>query len=487
MTPLIIAIIITTLIYALVIAPRKPGLALISSLGVAVAFILAAVSRRDEFASLLAPIIFMVTLFAMLITCPEDNRRQWPYVLARWTLITIAAFLLVVALAMLLDFTPIVAILLALLPLFIVIAIVAAVQNVFDRPRTIAHNIVATLYTATQQNLPLATALRMAATGRNDPSSDIFRHISNWLGSGFSLSESIQRGYPKCPGHILAMIAMAQRVDQVPLALKCLQDDLARQAQERRRFKPIQPAYPLLVITVTYMVTLGLITFVVPKFKDIFADFGCKIPPITIALVDFARLTYGWLGLLLVAAIFILGPLSVWLKLRPRKPDDPALLSRMADTLKWRLPLLHWFEKNYSLTRTIELLRLSINAGAPLDHAIANACQLDVNHCFRKRLDHWRRAVNAGQDPALAALHAHLGRPLAWAFDQRVNPANTPAVLEVLERFYRSNYNYLLHLARTFLWPLVILTLAAFVGLVCYAMFVPLVELINQTALTAIP
>jgi type II secretory pathway component PulF len=80
---------------------------------------------------------------------------------------------------------------------------------------------------------------------------------------------------------------------------------------------------------------------------------------------------------------------------------------------------------------------------------------------------------------AAAAIRNRVGSALAWAFDTRVNQGNTPAVLDMLESFYRSNYSYRVNLARFVLWPSMTLAMACIVGFVACAIFAPIVAAIN--------
>ena len=152
----------------------------------------------------------------------------------------------------------------------------------------------------------------------------------------------------------------------------------------------------------------------------------------------------------------------------------------MGDFVKWHLPVLHWFEKNYSMVQTVELLRLSLNAGCTVNNAIANTLDLDVNNSFRKRLQKWLTRVEAGDNIAAAAKKSGLGSTLAWAFDDKVNQGNTLFILETLESFYRSNYSYYVNLARFIIWPCVTVAMGVMVGFVVFAIFSPGVAIIHN-------
>jgi type II secretory pathway component PulF len=337
-----------------------------------------------------------------------------------------------------------------------------------------------------RQNLPLPMAIESAAGGRKDRRSITLQRIQKWLVQGYSLSQSIKRGYPKCPGYAVAMIAAAERIDQLPLAIGAIEADMVTRADESRKIRPVHPLYPVVVMSFTLFILLFIMHFVIPQFKIVLEETaeGATLPAPTrllIAVANFMAYEYGWLiGLVLAIILLVVIPVSIRIKFRPRRPEKPYLLSRIGDFIKWHLPVLRWFEKNYSMVQAVELLRLSLNAGSTVDDAIANTHSLDVNNCFRKQLKRWLEKVQRGDNIATAAREVKLGSPLAWAFDDQVNQGNTLAILEMLESFYRSNYSYHVNLARFIMWPCIILVMGATVGFVVYAIYSPLIAIIEQ-------
>lgn len=347
--------------------------------------------------------------------------------------------------------------------------------------------VVSTIGASMRQNLPLSLALASAATGRNDQTSLTLGRIAHWLTEGYKLSEAIERGYKHCPGSVIAMITAGERIGQLPGALKVIEQELAEKGSEHRKVQPVNPGYPLVVIVFAVTITSGLMVFVLPSFQAIFADMGVELPLITRALLRFADMFGGVLSSLLMICTFIILPVAVSLKFRPRRPSRPYSTSVLGDLLKWHLPILHWFERNYSVYRTVAFLKLSLKSGSTVDDAIAGAAELDVNLCYRKRLRNWLARVRQGQGITEAARDCRVGVNIAWAFDQQVNKGNTLGTLEMLESAYRSNYSYVVNLARFILWPFVTLGLALMVATIVYAMFAPLVALIEHTILMSAP
>jgi len=434
---------------------KYPAIALVTSPFVAGMMIFIGVADENTAVVVIAPGIFIVTIIDVLLSKPESDLEQWPKKYAKWILGIFALLFLLIIMAVSIG------------PFFIggIMFFVLFVGSVIAYGLTSRHAtdayIISTIGSSMRQNLPLPMALESASSGCTDNRSRILNGIRKWMVQGYSLSESIIRGYPTCPGYALAMIAAAEKIDQLPRA--------------------------------PFFILLSVMTFVIPSFKVALEEMieGAALPAATrflIGITNFVAYEYAlliWPALILFFIAIIIA--SIYSKFRPRRPDRPYLFSRMGDFMKWHLPVLHNFEKNYSLVQIVELLRLSLNAGCPVNEAIENTLGLDVNNCFKKRLRRCLKKVERGKNIAAAIRQCGLGSPLAWAFDEKVNQGNTPAILETLESFYRTNYSYSVNLARFIMWPCLILFTGAIVGFVIYAIFSPSIVVITSLMDQVIP
>ena len=471
---------ILILVLYVILGYKKPGIAVITVPIICFLVGFAAVLRETFENIFFAPIIFVATLAAVLLAKREPDSEQWPQTWAKWILVSFA-FLLLCATVLVL-FGPLGPIGLV----FFVLFIGAIISYGLTSRHAIAAYVISTIGSSMRQNLPLSMALESAAGGRADTRSIILQRIQKWLVQGYSLSESIKRGYPKCPGHAVAMITAAERIDQLPLAIGAIEADMVTKADDRRIIRPVHPLYPVILMGFTLFILLSVMKFVIPQFKSVLEEMigEAGLPVATqllIGVTNFVTYEFAWLIWLTFAlTILVVVPISIRVRFRPRRPEKPYLLSRIGDYIKWHLPVLHWFEKNYSMVHVVELLRLSLNAGYTVDDAIDNTLGLDVNNCFKKRLREWLEKVKRGDNIATAVRESKLGSALAWAFDEQVNQGNTLSVLETLESFYRSNYSYYVNLARFIMWPCVTLIMGVMVGFVVYAIFSPSITVIKS-------
>ena len=419
---------------------------------------------------------------------PES--RQWYHWWAWWLLLAIVMVLLAGAILAGLGFFIGGYILPLLFVLGIVVFIASLAHYGLTSRRVTVMSVFTTLGASMRQNLPLPMALDCAACGQEGSLPFIFRGIKTWLVNGYPLAEAVRRGYPRCPSRALAVLAAGERIGQLPAALRTIEKDLKASETDRRRLQPVHPFYPVAVLIFAFLVVLATMQFVMPTFQGVLQEMvGRKLPAATrtlLAITDaIIHPRSGWLPLGLLVTIVAGG--GLYGLSRKRRPEAPYLHTWVIDSVKWFFPMSRWFERNRSLVQVVELLRLSLHAGCPVNEAIRSTLQLDVNVLFRSRLVGWLRRVERGENIADSARRCGLGSALTWAFEGGAQTGNTPAVLEMLESYYRFNYSYRVNLARFILWPLGIVALGATVGFVVYAVFSPLVAILVSLSGTVTP
>src|SRR2546421_5737180 len=135
----------------------------------------------------------------------------------------------------------------------------------------------------------------------------ILREIQTEVESGQTLSKSMQK-YPKVFNNLFIGLVRAGEVGGVlEEALQRLSHFLEKDMELRRKVKAAL-TYPAIVVVVAILIVLGLCTFIVPKFIELFRDLGVKeLPWMTQSLVDFSDFlkTKWWMGLMIVAALYM--------------------------------------------------------------------------------------------------------------------------------------------------------------------------------------
>jgi type II secretory pathway component PulF len=464
----------------------KPAIAVVTAPFAAGTLTVVAMGQESLVLLFTAPLLIVVSMSAVIVATHGAESESWRH---RWAARLLIA---VVGLAFIMTaFTVIAAgvgaFLVVLFLIGLVVIFVALVAFSFVSRRAAVMNVFSTIGSSMRQNLPLPMALDCAAAGRGDVTAFLLQRIKTWLVKGYALSEAIQRGYPQCPPRALSMIAAGERVGQLPAAVRAIEMDMKARSTERLRLRPVHPAYPVIVLIIVFFLVTGLMTYVIPQFKAVLEEMTSgQLPAATRILLGIMQTLLYEINPAVYLGVIILIFVWPWVhrSLRRRRPGRLRLYAWAIDLFRWHMPIVHWFEKNQSMVQVVELLRMSLQAGCPVNEAIRGTLQLDVNLVFRARLARWLRRVERGEDIGAAARRCGLGSALGWAFD---SSAETPAVLEMLESHYRSNYSYGVNLARFILWPLGIILLGATVGFVVFAFFSPLVATISELSTTVYP
>ena len=154
--------------------------------------------------------------------------------------------------------------------------------------------------------------------------------------------------------------------------------------------------YPvILVIGVIGLVTM-LVTFVIPKFSELFSDLGQKLPPMTEFTISTALTAKKYLPLIVIAIVVIYLLLNRWAKTQSG--------AELLDRFKLNLPIVGSIWQRYQIAVFSRMMSTLLSGGLPLVTALETAGQSMASRlivrgitrppraCARARP--WRRAWN---------------------------------------------------------------------------------------------
>ncbi len=461
-----------------VFAWKKPGWGLVLlPFAIGVIVMVGLIEPVYEIIIIMGAFLFPVTL-GIVRWAPSSSSLEMPWhkTVAKTVIIFFQYLFLLVILCYLLNVFG------GILFLLLIVGILRFFQI---RKYSLTMDVLSAIGMSMRQSLPLPTALITASHGQKRKEAQIFESIAHWLTQGYPLSEAMARGYRKCPSDLLASISVAEKMNQLPEAIKTLHADLSEKVNDLKQIQPVQPWYPFVVLFLAFNVVLGLMYFIVPVYAEVLSDMSdgrSGLPAATQVLLNMSMWLKGRHGLniLLVLLPFTwIGLHLLYARFRKRNPQQPRLLSQLGDWIKWHLPFWGWFEKVRSQLQLTETLKIGLSAGYPVNTTLRNAINLDMNYCFQKRLLKWLEKIEQGQNIAGAASRFGVGKMLAWALDESVNKGNAPVLLQTLEEVYRARYNYRSKILNAVFCPLMVVALAACVGFVVYAMFLPMVLMIQ--------
>ena len=332
---------------------------------------------------------------------------------------------------------------------------------------------------AVRLNLPLPRMLSAATTSERGTLALRLMHVRALVEEGAPLGAALEAAVPEMPHRESSIIAASERIGRLGGGIDhCLR----QRAQALRRSSMDEQvfyrAYPLVMVVMLSFVIGMVMVFVLPKFEQIFQDFGVELPWITRTIFGIAREIGPALLFAIVAAALII--CAMWLFQVVNPARSRGMLPRRArDRMFWVLPLLHAVERDRGLADAFDLLAEAFTIGTPADRALAEAASLGVNEVLRQRLHRWTLAVSSGASLGDGARAASLP-PLVVGMLSNVSATAAAAdVFAFLARYYRTRFSRTAALLEGAIVPLVTFFFAFLVLAVALAMFMPLIALIQ--------
>src|SRR5688572_29922567 len=155
--------------------------------------------------------------------------------------------------------------------------------------------------------------------------------VGDEVEGGGTLSDAMSK-YPKAFDKLYVnMIAAGEAGGVLDLILARLADFMEK-AQRLKKKVIGAMIYPAVVISIAVGIVSMIMIFVIPKFEQIFKDFGTKLPTITQILLDVSRwfADWGWAYVLASPVVFVL----LWRLIRISEGGKYA-----TDAIKLKIPI----------------------------------------------------------------------------------------------------------------------------------------------------
>ena len=211
--------------------------------------------------------------------------------------------------------------------------------------------------------VPVVEAIEVVRLQTADPTlSKELVVVRDEVENGGSLSDAFARFPTTFPPVAVGLVRAAEAVGDLSGMFEQLADWLQREQRIRRQVRSAL-AYPVLLTIVGSLITILLVTFVMPRFEAIYAQRSADLPPLTEAVLGVGRfITSGW-------TIWI--PSLLGITVLATVARRAKFVSRVLEVIRFDAPLLRSVIRPADLARTTRTLGVLLTAGVPLLDAIA--------------------------------------------------------------------------------------------------------------------
>ncbi len=323
--------------------------------------------------------------------------------------------------------------------------------------------------------VPLERGLLVAARGLRGRLGRITSALGNRLNRGESLIEALEGEKQVLPPLYRAVVEAGARSGQLPVALEGLAQ-YVRGYSEARSAIGLALWYPMVVLCLAYVLLVGLVMLVVPRFLDAFESLGLAAPSALRWLGKVGELAdYWWL-----AGPIALGVLAIaWAR-------SGAAAQFQSASWNW-LKLFPWMKSilaNYEAANFCELLALLLEHQVTYPEALELAADSTGNPRMMRGARVLAQAIGRGQalPDVLATVKPNTFLPmLRWVLATGQEQGSLTRSLRNLAGHYRRRGKFLAEKLSVFLPTLIMVALGASATLFyALALFVPIIKLLGQ-------
>jgi len=342
----------------------------------------------------------------------------------------------------------------------------------------------------TRLNLPLPVALQLAAQTERGAVRRVLFRCGQMTQLGLPLAEALRRAYPRCPGTALSALVVAERANTIPAMLSEWAPRLERHFTHRQFNLTARFGYSLGTWLCFLLILLGVSHFVWPKFATISSDFGVPVSDVATDILKSPfewEMPRTWTGLAfriaILSTLVIFFVLLRWMRFRfrRRRSEKVSQMDQFLDWFAWTLSPARSMTRAIAWSQVLPSIRLAAAAGFPLNDAVFQSAQLDVNVQLRRQLAQWAEHMQLGQSPVAAAGTARLPDMLVRWLAAGARDGTFDASLLHAERYYQALADRRSNLLLQILWPVVMFVLACLTGLMLHSILQALVAVIEHT------
>lgn len=330
------------------------------------------------------------------------------------------------------------------------------------------------LGTLLKAGMPLLRALEVLAKQQgNQKFRQVIGELAESIRSGSTLSDAMKR-HPRVFDRLSINMVKAGEAGGV---LDVVFERLARFQEKSLQLRgKIRAAlvYPVIVLGVAVLILAGLLVFVVPKFKQIFADLlkGAPLPPLTrvVLAVSEAVQHHAWL----VAG----GAGAAWIALRyfRRTPSG----ARLVDTALVRLPLFGDLILKALVARFARTLGTLLASGVPILASLLITRDTCENRRIATAITQVHDRVKEGAPVARPLEGTQVFPPMVTSMiEVGEHSGQLPEMLHKVADIYEDEVDHAVAGLSALVEPVLILFLALVVGTIVIALFLPIIRIVQ--------
>ncbi len=262
------------------------------------------------------------------------------------------------------------------------------------------------------------------------------------------------------------LIRVGEESGRLVLVLDRLAALLERRIQIRRKVIGAM-TYPAIITVVATLVVIFLLTFVIPQFSKLFAQFNQQLPWLTMQVINVSNfLTDNFLTIIACVLAFFL----VIYQVNQTKPGK-----KFFDYLRLKVPVFGGLTQKYVIALYARNLATLFESGINIITAMNISNEAVENVIIQKSLEDVVHEVEGGIPIAKALSKAQIMPELSvQMIEVGEESGNLDEMLTRVAEFYEDEINFLIDQITAMVEPAFIVVIGIVTGIIVLAMYLPI-------------
>lgn len=300
---------------------------------------------------------------------------------------------------------------------------------------------------------------------------NIVEKIQEDIESGQSIADSLKKHPNAFTDLYVAMIRAGEMGGILDVILERLSSYLEGAEALKGKVKGAM-VYPIVVGLIAGVVTLFLLTVVIPTFKEIFESFGAELPLITQFLIDLSDFLRKWI----IAVILVPIGLFIGFKQFRKTPFG----NYKTDEIALKIPVFGILLKKVAVAKFTRTFGTLIKSGVPILQALDTVAKTSGNKVIEKAILEAREAIREGERIADPLRKSAIFPPMViQMISVGEETGNLDTMLSKISDFYDQEVDNAVKGLTSMIEPIIIVVMGLVIGSIVIAMFMPMFELGN--------
>jgi type IV pilus assembly protein PilC len=318
--------------------------------------------------------------------------------------------------------------------------------------------------------IPVLECLDILEEQAEDPGFKLVVHqLVEDVRSGTDLSASLAK-HPRVFDRIYVnMVRAGEASGQLDTILNRLAAYMESTEQLKREIKAAM-TYPVVSLVLIFGITIFLLVFIIPKFKDIFIHLKVELPlPTKITLALSSAVINYWLTILMVGV-------GAFLLLKWYKSTEQG--GYTVDVVKLKIPIFGELFQKIALSRFTKTFATLLRAGVPMLGALEIVAATAGNRVVERAVNAARDSIRQGEPVAKPLADSPVFPPMVVrmiSIGERSGALEQ--LLEKISEFYDQQVEFMVESLTSMIEPLMIGVMGVLVGGIVLSIFLPIFKI----------